>query len=112
MPPCVVVLVLVMNPYQTPQDFFNLVPSVDVLGQRYLAFYDFLMPCWEGHNTVPCCGTNVVFSRAALASIGGLSTVTITEDVHTSMKLTGRRQAPPARQTDPEEEEERARLAG
>ena len=40
-----------------------------------------------GHDAMFCCGTNVVFSRAALESIGGFPTNSVTEDFELSVIL-------------------------
>ncbi len=42
---------------------------------------------WDGANCAPCCGTNVIFSRACLTSIGGFIYGSVTEDFLTSMYL-------------------------
>src|SRR5581483_126573 len=47
---------------QTPQEFYNL-------------------------DSVFWCGSNAVLRRAAIDSIGGIATETITEDIHTTIKL-------------------------
>lgn len=41
----------------------------------------------EGHGAMFCCGTNVVFRRAALDDIGGFPTASITEDFALSITL-------------------------
>ena len=41
----------------------------------------------EGHGAMFCCGTNVVFRRAALDDIGGFPTASITEDFALSIDL-------------------------
>jgi len=71
---------------QTPQSFTN-VPEDDPLGQGYRYFYGPVLRGWDAVGCTPCCGTNVVFSRAALLSIGGFTYGSITEDFLTSMTL-------------------------
>ena len=76
-----------MSLIQTPQDFYN-TPKSDPLGQRYAFFYDFSLPGWNGHGVVPCCGTNMTMRRKHLMNIGGFATLSVTEDIITSMRLT------------------------
>lgn len=71
---------------QTPQAFTN-VPEDDPLGQQYRYFYGPVLRGWDAAGSTPCCGTNVVFSRQALLSIGGFTYGSITEDFLTSMTL-------------------------
>ena len=51
-------------------------------------YIQFTMSCWAGRDQSLCCGTNVVFSRAALTAIGGWGVTSVTEDVLTSYHLT------------------------
>ena len=55
---------------QSPQSFTNL-PPYDPLGQQYRYFYGPCLQGWDGAQSTPCCGTNVVFSRKNLTSVGG-----------------------------------------
>ena len=71
---------------QSPQSFFG-VPVNDPLGQQYRYFYGPVLQGWDGANCAPCCGTNVIFSRACLTSIGGFIYGSVTEDFLTSMYL-------------------------
>lgn len=71
---------------QSPQSFFG-VPVNDPLGQQYRYFYGPVLQGWDGANSAPCCGTNVIFSRACLTSIGGFIYGSVTEDFLTSMYL-------------------------
>ena len=71
---------------QTPQSFIN-IPLNDLLGQQYRYFYGPVLRGWDSSSSTPCCGTNVVFSRKALTSIGGFTYGSITEDFLTSMTL-------------------------
>jgi len=71
---------------QSPQAFFN-VAEGDLLGQQYRYFYGPGNKGWDGSDCAPCCGTNNIFSRKALTSIGGFTYGSITEDFLTSMTL-------------------------
>ena len=66
---------------------FTNVPEEDPLSQGYHYFYGPVLRGWDAVGGTPCCGTNVVFSRAALLSIGGFTYGSITEDFLTSMTL-------------------------
>jgi hypothetical protein len=46
-----------------------------------------LMPGWDAWGCSPCCGTNVLFRRQALLTVGGFSYGSITEDFLTSCNL-------------------------
>jgi cellulose synthase (UDP-forming) len=41
----------------------------------------------DGHDAMFCCGTNFLFRRAALESVGGFPTGTVTEDFELSIRL-------------------------
>jgi cellulose synthase (UDP-forming) len=41
----------------------------------------------DGHDAMFCCGTNVVFRRAALEDVGGFPTDSVTEDFKLSLRL-------------------------
>jgi len=71
---------------QSPQSFTN-VPCDDPLGQQYRYFYGPVLKAWDAVGSTPCCGTNVMFSRKALVSVGGFTYGSITEDFLTSMTL-------------------------
>ncbi|MEP9386025.1 glycosyltransferase [Mesorhizobium sp. KR9-304] len=79
---------------QTPQDYFN----IDALqysnnekngglwhDQSF--FYNISQPGRDFFDAASCAGTSVVYRRSALDVIGGFPTETVTEDVHTSLKL-------------------------
>ena len=73
---------------QTPQDFYNLESfehERNFSEQRL--FYRALLAGRNRWNAAFCCGTGVVFRAAALRDVGGLATETITEDIHTSLRL-------------------------
>jgi cellulose synthase/poly-beta-1,6-N-acetylglucosamine synthase-like glycosyltransferase len=71
---------------QSPQSFLN-IERRDILGQHYVYFYKIIMKSWANWGCVPCCGTNVLFSRKVLEEIGGFQYGSVTEDFLTSMYL-------------------------
>ena len=83
---------------QTPQDFYNL-DSFEHTGSRWTPtsasyrfaeqalFYRRLQPGRNRWNAAFCCGTGALFRTAALREVGGLATETVTEDIHTSIRL-------------------------
>jgi cellulose synthase/poly-beta-1,6-N-acetylglucosamine synthase-like glycosyltransferase len=79
---------------QTPQDFYNTeafqyMPAKRTGGlwhdQSY--FYSIMLPTGDAVNGATCVGTGVVYRRSALEHAGGIPTDTVTEDLHTSLKL-------------------------
>jgi cellulose synthase (UDP-forming) len=79
---------------QTPQDFYN-VDSFQHRGSRsslevwheQTLFYRVIQPGKDRWNAAFFCGSCAVVRREALDDIGGFATGTITEDLHTSLKL-------------------------
>ena len=83
---------------QTPQDFYNL-DSFEHTGSRWTPtsagyrfneqslFYRRLQAGRNRWNASFCCGTGALFRTTALRSVGGLATETVTEDIHTSIRL-------------------------
>ncbi len=79
---------------QTPQDFYN-VDSFQHRGSQVdgevwheqTLFYRVIQPGKDRWNAAFFCGSCAVIRRAALDDIGGFATGTITEDLHTSLKL-------------------------
>lgn len=73
---------------QTPQVYGN-IHNFITRGAGYLqtVFYSLIQPGKNRFNSAFCVGTNVVFSREAIAEIGGMYTRSKSEDVWTSMKL-------------------------
>ena len=73
---------------QTPQVYGN-IHNFITRGAGYLqtVFYSLIQPGKNRFNSAFCVGTNVVFSREAIAEIGGMYTASKSEDVWTSMKL-------------------------
>jgi len=77
---------------QTPQDFFN----IDSFGHRLdkkrvwdeqALFFKVIQRGKDVLNAAFFCGSCAVVRRAALAEIGGFATETVTEDVHTAIRL-------------------------
>jgi cellulose synthase (UDP-forming) len=79
---------------QTPQDFYN-VTSFEhsggiAMGEPFheqTLFYRLLQPGKNRWNAAFWCGTNALVRVAALREIGGAATDTITEDIHTTIRL-------------------------
>ena len=79
---------------QTPQDFYN-VDSFQHRGDQdagevwheQTLFYRVIQPGKDRWNAAFFCGSCAVVRRAALDEIGGFATGTITEDLHTSLKI-------------------------
>jgi cellulose synthase (UDP-forming) len=81
---------------QTPQDFYNtdaFTYKVNEASQRIWEeqrlFFGVIQPGKDSINGTFFCGCSAVIRRAALDSIGGFSTTSITEDIETSLKLHG-----------------------
>ncbi len=78
---------------QTPQDFYNLASFEhsrtahnDGLNEQSL-FYRVIQAGKNRWQAAFWCGTNALVRVTALRSIGGLATETITEDIHTTIRL-------------------------
>lgn len=71
---------------QSPQAFSNTLPG-DPLNNNSPLFYHVIVPGWDGWKAAPCCGTNVIFSRKALKSVGNFTYGSVTEDFLTSLTL-------------------------
>ena len=73
---------------QTPQTYGNL-HTVISKGAGYMqaVFYRFIQPGRNRFNAAFCVGTNVIFRRAAIDSIGGIYSDSKSEDVWTSLML-------------------------
>lgn len=82
---------------QTPQEYYN-VDSFQHLGTRagrgawheQSLFYRVIQPGKSRRNAAFFCGSCGVIRRAALDEVGGFATETITEDLHTSMRIHAR----------------------
>jgi cellulose synthase (UDP-forming) len=79
---------------QTPQDYYN-VDSFQYFNARRTGglwhdqsfFYLIAQSCRDYFNGASCVGTSVVYRRSALDAIGGIPVETVTEDIHTSLKM-------------------------
>jgi cellulose synthase (UDP-forming) len=78
---------------QLPQAFYN-VDSIQHVGgdirtgwHEQSLFYDVIQPGKNRWNAAFWCGSPAVLRRAALESVGGAATKTITEDILTSMRM-------------------------
>jgi len=77
---------------QTPQDFYN-VESFEHAGsdeRRFSdqnVFYRVVGPGRNNRGAVFWCGTNAIIRLTALRDVGGVATGTVTEDIHTSVRL-------------------------
>lgn len=74
---------------QTPQFYSNVSGSPVAMGaaMQQAIFYESICEGKDLSGAMFCCGTNVVFRRAALMSVGGFDETSITEDFATSVKL-------------------------
>ena len=79
---------------QTPQDFYNLDSFQHRLDRReslvwseQTLFFRVIQPGKDGQDAAFFCGSCAVIRRKALDDIGGFATGTVTEDIHTSLKL-------------------------
>ncbi|NKY39995.1 glycosyltransferase [Cellulomonas septica] len=73
---------------QTPQTYGNL-HTIISRGAGYMqaVFYRFVQPGRNRFNAAFCVGTNVIFRRAAIDSVGGIYSDSKSEDVWTSLML-------------------------
>lgn len=74
---------------QTPQFYAN-APENDLAGAAWsqqALFFGAIARGKDGHDAMFCCGTNVVFSRAALQDTGGFPVHSLTEDFELSIDL-------------------------
>ena len=73
---------------QTPQAYGNLHNLIS-RGAGYMqsVFYRFIQPGKNRFNAAFCVGTNVIYRRTAIESIGGIYENSKSEDVWTSIKL-------------------------
>lgn len=79
---------------QTPQDFYNLdsfqhrrTPGKKVVWMEQSVFFRVIQRGKDFWNAAFFCGSCAVIRREALNRIGGFATGTVTEDLHTSLKL-------------------------
>ncbi len=74
---------------QTPQAFYNQ-DSFEHVGDLYQEeslFYRVIQPGKNRWNAAFWCGTSAVLRTAALRSVGGVATESLTEDLHTALRL-------------------------
>ncbi len=76
---------------QTPQEFYN-TTSFEHLGRgsdvhEESLFYRVIQAGKNSANAAFWCGTNAVLRVEALRSVGGIATETLTEDLHTTLRL-------------------------
>lgn len=77
---------------QTPQDFFNIDSFNHRLGKRRVwdeqaLFFKVIQRGKDALNAAFFCGSCAVIRRSAIEEIGGFATETVTEDVHTAVRL-------------------------
>ncbi len=79
---------------QTPQDFYNTdafqyfaARGGEGLWHDQSSYYNIIEPCGDSINAATCIGTGVVYRRSAITDIGGIPIDSVTEDIHTSLKL-------------------------
>ncbi|KAG9403495.1 hypothetical protein AC1031_006136 [Aphanomyces cochlioides] len=74
---------------QTPQYFRDCVQIQigDPLGHRNATFYDAIQTGQDGYECASFAGTNAIFRREALDSIGGIQYGSLTEDCYTGQQL-------------------------
>jgi cellulose synthase (UDP-forming) len=74
---------------QTPQYYTNFENNMvaRAAGLQQAVFYEFICEGKGTHDSMMCCGTNVVFRMEALMDIGGFEEGSVTEDFATSLSL-------------------------
>jgi cellulose synthase (UDP-forming) len=79
---------------QGTQDFYNLDSFQHLVNwksragwQQQELFFSVIQPGKDRHNATFYCGSPGIIRRSALEEIGGFPTGTVTEDMHTSMRL-------------------------
>ncbi|HEV2287832.1 MAG TPA: glycosyltransferase family 2 protein [Candidatus Acidoferrales bacterium] len=79
---------------QTTQDFYNLDSFQHRMQiekqrgwQQQELFFSVIQPGKDGHNATFYCGSPAMLRRKALEEIGGFATESITEDMHTGLRL-------------------------
>jgi cellulose synthase (UDP-forming) len=78
---------------QTPHHFYN--PDIFQrnfrLEERLIneqdLFFQVVQPGRDGHNSVFFCGSGGIFRRRPLEEVGGFVTASVTEDIHTTLRL-------------------------
>ena len=79
---------------QTPQSFHNTKTLLfrrangqEAKWSESNIFYKTILPAKNGYNASIYVGTSAVLRRAALDDVGGFATGTVTEDIHTSLRM-------------------------
>jgi cellulose synthase (UDP-forming) len=77
---------------QTPQDFYNLdsfehQETSDRPFNEEAVFYRVIAPAKNKWGAAFWCGTSALVRVAALRSVGGVATETVTEDIHTTIRM-------------------------
>ncbi len=79
---------------QTPQEFYNLDSLQHKTNWHHRQtwheqslFYNVIQPGKNRWNAAFWCGSNSVMRSSALRSVGGIATETVTEDIHTSLRI-------------------------
>lgn len=73
---------------QTPQSYTNTDHFIaSGASQSQDVFYGYVMPSKNLSNSAFCVGTNMVFRRSAIDQIGGIASLTHSEDIWTSLRL-------------------------
>jgi cellulose synthase (UDP-forming) len=74
---------------QSPHDFRNRDSAQHTHGSHHeqSLFFEVLMPSRERDQAIFWCGSAALLRRSALVSVGGVATSTLSEDLHTSLKL-------------------------
>ena len=80
---------------QAPQEFYNTDSFQHAWSEEgdwneQSSFYRVIQPGKNHNNAVFWCGSPSMVRRAALLDVGGVATETVTEDLHTSLKLHSR----------------------
>jgi cellulose synthase/poly-beta-1,6-N-acetylglucosamine synthase-like glycosyltransferase len=82
---------------QTPQSFYNTTSLLyrrthgkDSEWSESNIFYRCVQPAKNGRNASFYVGTSAVLRRAAIDDVGGFATGTVTEDIHTSLRIHAR----------------------
>ncbi|MBK1646421.1 cellulose synthase [Thiocapsa imhoffii] len=77
---------------QTPQYYTNFETNrvARASGLQQAVFYEYICEGKSEQDAMFCCGTNVIFRRAALMDVGGFDESSVTEDFATSLKFHAR----------------------
>lgn len=74
---------------QSPHDFRNRDSAQHTHGSHHeqSLFFEVLMPGRERDQAIFWCGSAALLRRSALVAVGGVATSTVSEDLHTALKL-------------------------